>query len=346
MSPMSPQSAAASLNPAIAAWNQVAETMVMHRLRRVESRAREAPPRLFSELDLPSPETFGARYPHQVSGGQLQRAMIAMAMVCEPELLVLDEPTTALDVTTQIEVLAAIRQMLRAARAAALYISTTSRSSRSSLTALRCFGAAAWSSSGATEEVLRHPREPYTRQLLAARRRWEPASAGENQDRLRAHPCGDIRQRKLSDYAQRAAGDLLQPVPQGDARRGRHLGKRQEHARPPLCGLLPPHQGNGGASGRRSCLADFRRRDREQLRRVQMIYQLPDTALNPRQSVRPHHGSRGRFYFGLDRGSATDACPSCSIGRPAARLRPPSARRALRRTEAARLHRTRARRGA
>ena len=67
--------------------------------------AREKAARLFSELDLPSPETFGARYPHQVSGGQLQRAMIAMAMMCEPELLVLDEPTTALDVTTQIEVL-------------------------------------------------------------------------------------------------------------------------------------------------------------------------------------------------------------------------------------------------
>ena len=116
------QSAAASLNPAIPLGTQVAETMVMHQSAGWRA-AREKAARLFSELDLPSPETFGARYPHQVSGGQLQRAMIAMAMMCEPELLVLDEPTTALDVTTQIEVLAAIRQMLRRRGTAALYIS-------------------------------------------------------------------------------------------------------------------------------------------------------------------------------------------------------------------------------
>lgn len=77
---------------------------------------------LFKSLDLPEPDTFGERYPHQASGGQLQRAMAAMAMSCRPDILVLDEPTTALDVTTQIEVLILLKSLIREYKTAALYI--------------------------------------------------------------------------------------------------------------------------------------------------------------------------------------------------------------------------------
>ena len=73
-------------------------------------------------LQLPNPDTFGDRYPHEVSGGQLQRAMAAMAMSCRPDIIVLDEPTTALDVTTQIEVLALLRDLIREFGTAGLYI--------------------------------------------------------------------------------------------------------------------------------------------------------------------------------------------------------------------------------
>ena len=68
---------------------------------------------LYQRLRLPHPQEIGFRYPHQVSGGQLQRAMTAMAMACRPDLIIFDEPTTALDVTTQIEVLAAIPRYRR-----------------------------------------------------------------------------------------------------------------------------------------------------------------------------------------------------------------------------------------
>ena len=68
---------------------------------------------IYENLLLPDPEKIGYRYPHQVSGGQLQRAMVAMAMACRPDIIVFDEPTTALDVTTQIEVLAAIKNITR-----------------------------------------------------------------------------------------------------------------------------------------------------------------------------------------------------------------------------------------
>ena len=73
-------------------------------------------------MRLPNPEEIGFRYPHQVSGGQLQRAMTAMAMACRPDLIIFDEPTTALDVTTQIEVLAAIRDIVEQFDTAAIYI--------------------------------------------------------------------------------------------------------------------------------------------------------------------------------------------------------------------------------
>ena len=77
---------------------------------------------LYNRLQLPYPNEIGFRYPHQVSGGQLQRAMTAMAMSCRPDLIIFDEPTTALDVTTQIEVLAAIRDIVDQFQTAAIYI--------------------------------------------------------------------------------------------------------------------------------------------------------------------------------------------------------------------------------
>ena len=101
------QSAAASFNPAKQIMEQVTEAAIKHKLcskSEAEARAVE----LFRKLGLPNPETFGSRYPHQVSGGQLQRAMTALALCPQPDLVVFDEPTTALDVTTQIDVLKAI----------------------------------------------------------------------------------------------------------------------------------------------------------------------------------------------------------------------------------------------
>ncbi len=84
--------------------------------------ARQGAIRLYRKLQLPNPEDIGFRYPHQVSGGQLQRAMTAMAMACRPDLIIFDEPTTALDVTTQVEVRAAIRDIVDEYSTAAIYI--------------------------------------------------------------------------------------------------------------------------------------------------------------------------------------------------------------------------------
>jgi peptide/nickel transport system ATP-binding protein len=106
------QSAAASFNPAKRLMEQVIETSVSHGIMtRTEAEARAVS--LFRQLSLPNPESIGERYPHQVSGGQLQRVMTAMALCPKPDLVIFDEPTTALDVTTQIDVLAAIKRAIR-----------------------------------------------------------------------------------------------------------------------------------------------------------------------------------------------------------------------------------------
>ena len=115
------QSAAASFNPAHKLIDQYAEAPVRHHVMS-RSEAEHDAVDLYRRMQLPNPEEIGFRYPHQVSGGQLQRAMTAMAMSCRPDLIIFDEPTTALDVTTQIEVLAAIRDIVEQFDTAAIYI--------------------------------------------------------------------------------------------------------------------------------------------------------------------------------------------------------------------------------
>ena len=115
------QSAAASFNPAHKLIDQHTETPLQYGLQSRKESEEDAM-QLYERLRLPNPQEIGFRYPHQVSGGQLQRAMTAMAMSCRPDLIIFDEPTTALDVTTQIEVLSAIRDIVKQFNTAAIYI--------------------------------------------------------------------------------------------------------------------------------------------------------------------------------------------------------------------------------
>ena len=166
------QSAAASFNPAHRLIGQYAETPVQHGvlpMREAEKNARV----IYQRLELPDPEHIGDRYPHQVSGGQLQRCMVAMAMSCKPDLIVFDEPTTALDVTTQIEVLAAIKDVIQQFNTAAIYITHDLAVVAQVADRIMVLQYGKTVEVGEARELLANPKEEYTRRLLSVRKTVE-----------------------------------------------------------------------------------------------------------------------------------------------------------------------------
>jgi peptide/nickel transport system ATP-binding protein len=126
--------------------------------------------KLFERLQLPDPGSIGFRYPHQVSGGQLQRAMTAMAMSCRPDLIIFDEPTTALDVTTQVEVIAAIRDIVEQFHTAAIYITHDLAVVAQMADRIMVLRHGKLVEEAPTRTMLSSPREEYTKSLWAVRK--------------------------------------------------------------------------------------------------------------------------------------------------------------------------------
>ncbi len=160
------QSAAAAFNPFYRLEDQVTELAALELGTPKEERRRMAA-KLFRELQLPEPETFGRRYPHQVSGGQLQRAMIAMALVNEPELIIFDEPTTALDVTTQLEVIRLIRKVVKDRGCGAIYISHDLAVVSQLADRVMVLRHGRIVEVGETRDLIERPQQDYTRALVA-----------------------------------------------------------------------------------------------------------------------------------------------------------------------------------
>src|SRR5260221_8286555 len=160
---------------------QVVESAHIHQTMPI-AEARAKARSLFRALALPDPDYIGERYPHQVSGGQLQRLMAAMALITDPELVVLDEPTTALDVTTQIEVLRAFKKVVRERGATAVYVSHDLAVVAQMADQILVLSDGEMRELGSTGEILERPKHAYTRSLLAAaapqqRGNGEPAQA-------------------------------------------------------------------------------------------------------------------------------------------------------------------------
>ncbi|MGB1715535.1 MAG: ATP-binding cassette domain-containing protein, partial [Arenicellales bacterium] len=173
------QSAAASFNPAHRLIDQFAEAPVQHGKMRAEEAERRGT-ELYRQLDLPDPEHIGERFPHQVSGGQLQRAMTAMAMGCDPRLVIFDEPTTALDVTTQIEVLSTIKEAVRARGVAAIYITHDLAVVAQVADRIMVLRHGDLVEEGNARDLLDHPQQEYTRRLLAVRSLREDKQLGSS----------------------------------------------------------------------------------------------------------------------------------------------------------------------
>jgi peptide/nickel transport system ATP-binding protein len=288
------QSAAAAFNPAHRLIDQYCEAPVLHGvLSRQE--AEKAAKDLYGRLHLPEPETIGFRYPHQVSGGQLQRAMTAMAMSCRPDLIIFDEPTTALDVTTQIEVMAAIKDIVEQFNTAAIYVTHDLAVVAQMADRIMVMRHGDLVEEGETRAMLEHPQQDYTDRLLSVRELQKeehkrpqgetPILSVKNVDAAygKAQVLYDV---SFDVYKKRTVAVV------GESGSGKSTTARV------ITGLLPPLSGHVEYNGE-PLPADYKSRPKDHLRRMQMIYQMPDTALNPKHKIRDVIGRPLSFYAGL-----------------------------------------------
>ncbi|WP_312527914.1 ABC transporter ATP-binding protein [Paracoccus sp. (in: a-proteobacteria)] len=287
------QSAAAAFNPAHTLMHQITEASLLHGLMsRDEAQARAR--QLFETLGLPDPQHFGDRYPHQVSGGQLQRAMTAMALCPRPDLIVFDEPTTALDVTTQLDVLAAIKRAIEETGTAAIYITHDLAVVAQIADEIMVLRHGEMVEHGTTRQIIEAPKMDYTRALLnvGALERPEAKDQSGALLRLRNIHAGYGSGMKVLD-------DISLHIPRGQtlAVVGESGSGKSTLARV-ITGLLPPSQGTVEFDAK-PLSPMLKGRDKEARRRIQLIYQMADTAMNPRQTVAQIIARPLSFYFGL-----------------------------------------------
>nr|WP_315982449.1 ATP-binding cassette domain-containing protein [Aliamphritea spongicola] len=289
------QSAAAAFNPAHRLGDQIIESAMEHNLMS-RSEAESYANTLYHKLGLPNPDSFGERYPHQVSGGQLQRAMTVMALCSKPDLIVFDEPTTALDVTTQIDVLATIKHAIADTGTAALYIThdlAVVAQISDDIMVLRHGKTVEY---GSADQIINNPQETYTRDLVSVR--------GIEKDQ--APPCDQEPILKINqiDAAYDGKNKILHDVTMflkpgqtlsivGESGSGKSTLARV------ITGLLPPMSGSIEFAGE-TLPAALKARTTDQLRELQMIYQMADVAMNPRHTIGQIIGRPLGFYFGVN----------------------------------------------
>ena len=285
------QSAAASFNPAHRLIEQTTRSTIRFGIKDKSSAYQDAF-ELYDALNLPEPETIGDRYPHQVSGGQLQRVMTAMAMSPRPDLIIFDEPTTALDVTTQVEVLSSMRTIVETFNTAAIYITHDLAVVSQMADVIKVLRYGEEVEEASTRDMLKSPKADYTKSLWSVR-------ALQKQEQK---PTASILSLKGVDAAYGSAKVLHKvdiEVPKGStvAVVGESGSGKSTTARV-ITGLLPQTAGTVVFDGIElpKALAD---RTKEQKRRIQMIYQMADTAMNPRQTVRDIIGRPLEFYLGM-----------------------------------------------
>jgi len=306
-----PQSAAAAFNPSATIMDQVIEVTRIHRLMPSDEARRRAVA-LFRALSLPDPDGIGDRYPHQVSGGQLQRLAAAMALIGDPKVVIFDEPTTALDVTTQVEVLRAFKAVTSERRIACVYVSHDLAVVAQIADRIMVLRNGEAQETGSVDDILTRPAHPYTQELLNA---FRPDSGGHA-----AAPAPDATpllaiNTLTAGYGPPQSNGLpLVLAVKGvslQVKRGTNLGIIGESgcgkstlARV-IAGILPASKGDIQFDGQ-GLRHSARQRSQDQLRDLQIVFQHADTALNPAKSIEDILGRPLAFYHGL-RGKARDA---------------------------------------
>ncbi len=301
------QSAAATFNPAITIGEQVTESAVLHGVL-TQQQATERAVELYHALELPDADRIGFRYPHQVSGGQLQRLMAAMALCGKPDLMVLDEPTTALDVTTQIEVLKAFKKVIREQNSAAIYVTHDLAVVAQVADHIVVLYSGEVMEQGSVDQIINNPTHAYTKRLMAAARPKPTAGMGTKVGTEHERDTDNMQVAHMTA----GYGGIVDGEPAITILRDINVSVQNSHvvgvigesgcgkstlARV-MAGMLPPARGDVKLDGKqlRGSLLD---RSLDELQKVQFVFQMADTALNPKQLIGNIIGRPLEFYHGL-----------------------------------------------
>jgi peptide/nickel transport system ATP-binding protein len=280
-----------ALNPSMRVGDQIVEMFEAHGLLTpAERRARAL--ELANEVRLPDPEKLLDAYPHQLSGGQRQRAMIAMALALEPDLIIADEPTTALDVTTQAQVLKLIREIQRRRGTAVMFITHDFGVVADIADRVLVLRRGVVVEEGGVDEVLNAPHHEYTKALLAAVPTGTPLGGRDHEGEKPALKVTDLHK----TYRSRSGmmGSVREVVAVNGVSfsiaRGETLGLVGESGSGKssiaklVTRIIEPDSGSIVLDG-----ASFSGMTGEELRkgrsRIQMVFQDPFASLNPRRSV-------------------------------------------------------------
>ena len=301
------QSAAATFNPAITIGEQVTESAVLHGVLNQEEATKRAV-ELYHALELPDADRIGFRYPHQVSGGQLQRLMAAMALCGKPDLMVLDEPTTALDVTTQIEVLKAFKKVIREQNSAAIYVTHDLAVVAQVADHIVVLYSGEVMEQGSADQIINNPSHAYTKRLMEAVRPKPVAGMGTEVSGDHDRVIDNIQVEDMTA----GYGGIVDGEPMVTILRDINVSVKNGHvvgvigesgcgkstlARV-MAGMLPPARGKIILDGNvlEGALGD---RKLDELQKVQFVFQMADTALNPKQVIGDIIGRPLEFYHGL-----------------------------------------------
>tara|TARA_B100001142_G_C14345839_1_gene659931 strand:- start:417 stop:2072 length:1656 start_codon:yes stop_codon:yes gene_type:complete len=292
------QSAAASFNGAMTINSQVTEIPIITKSMSRDEALKKAE-KLYKTLELPNPSSIGSRYPHQVSGGQLQRLMAAMAMISDPKLLILDEPTTALDVTTQIEVLHSFKKLIKENNTAAIYVTHDLSLVAQIADHILVLKDGKQIEYGTTDQIINNPKEDYTKALIDAAHVMPDEINSPLLNVLKAPPLLEVKD-VTAGYGKNqeiiAVEDInlvIEPGETvgviGESGSGKTtLGRL-------ISGLMAPTTGEIFLSGQ-LLKNSVSRRSRHELRDIQFAFQMADVALNPRQKIGKILGRPMQFY--------------------------------------------------
>lgn len=328
------QSAAAAFNPGLRINTQVVEPSIIHGVMPAD-KARQRAVEIYRQLMLPDAKTIGKRFPHEVSGGQLQRLMAAMAMCSGPQMLIFDEPTTALDVTTQIDVLKAFKNVITQQEVAALYVSHDLAVVAQIADYIVVLLNGEIMEQGKTEEIICRPKHDYTRMLMAAcdpdavtgscrnlTSLREDTSSKRSVNRVVASSAAISRdkedqhfERPIIQLKNVTAGygrikqngwpetpiikDICLDIKAnsivgiiGESGSGKTTMGRV------ISGLHPLASGDVLFEGTRMA-PSVKGRSKAELRRIQMVYQMADTSLNPAHTIGKILGRPIEYFQGI-----------------------------------------------